>query len=380
VVVVSYSDYLSRTHANDFRRVVNHPLYQTTFPAMRLERDTDREITTTERGKRIATSIDGTLTGLGGNLIIIDDPIKLGDAMSDAVRERVIEWYRSTLLSRGDDKSETRIVVVMQRVHQNDLVGYLQEQGGFEVLNLPAIATRSDTYELGGGRTYTRLQGELLHPSHESVDTLIELKREMGPIAFSAQYQQAPIPPGGTIIKRKWLAYYDQIGFQPGDRIVISWDVALSEMETGDYSAGVIFLVRNEVFYVLEVVRGRFPFETLKGKIMELKKRYHPSTLLIEESPISLGLIQSLREKSINVTPYKPVTDKRARLIAQTDLFAGGSVRLPQRAAWLEEFVAELLAFPGGHDDQVDAVAQGLAWGRQSWSRRMRTYAVRGLY
>jgi hypothetical protein len=72
--VVSYSDFLSRTHANDFRRVVNHPLYQATFPAMRLERDTDREITTTERGKRIATSIDGTLTGLGGNLIVIDDP------------------------------------------------------------------------------------------------------------------------------------------------------------------------------------------------------------------------------------------------------------------------------------------------------------------
>ena len=95
----------------------------TTFPAMRLDRDTDREIMTTERGKRIATSIDGTLTGLGGNLIIIDDPIKLGDAMSDAVRERVIEWYRSTLLSRGDDKTATRIVVVMQRVHQNDLVG-----------------------------------------------------------------------------------------------------------------------------------------------------------------------------------------------------------------------------------------------------------------
>jgi predicted phage terminase large subunit-like protein len=381
VVVVSYSDFLSRTHANDFRRVVNHPLYQTTFPAMRLDRDTDREITTTERGKRIATSIDGTLTGLGGNLIVIDDPIKLGDAMSDAVRERVIEWYRSTLLSRGDDKSATRIVVVMQRVHQNDLVGYLQEQGGFKVLNLPAIATKTDTYDLGGGcRTYTRLQGELLHPAHESVDTLIELKREMGPIAFSAQYQQAPIPPGGTIIKRKWLTAYGYVGTQPGDRIVISWDIALSEMESGDYSACVVLLIRNEVFFILEVVRGRFPFETLKGKIMDLKKRYHPSTLLIEESPISLGLIQSLREQSINVTTYKPDTDKRARLIAQTDLFAGGSVRLPQRGGWLEEFVAELLAFPGGHDDQVDALAQGLAWGRQSWSRRMRQGAILGLY
>ena len=73
----------------------------------------------------------------------------------------------------------------LQRVHENDLVGYLQEQGGFEVLNLPAIAPRSQTYDLRGGRTYTRQQGELLHPAHEPADTLIELKREMGPIAFS---------------------------------------------------------------------------------------------------------------------------------------------------------------------------------------------------
>src|SRR5262249_59192012 len=149
VVVVSYSDFLARTHANDFRLLVNHPVYQASFPAMRLERDTDREIVTTKRGKRIATSIDGTLTGLGGNLIVIDDPLKLGDAMSETVRMRVIEWYRSTLLSRGDDKTAARIVLVMQRVHQNDLAGYLQEQGGFEVLNLPAVAQRNETYALG---------------------------------------------------------------------------------------------------------------------------------------------------------------------------------------------------------------------------------------
>src|SRR4029079_5891559 len=185
VVVCSYSDLLARHHANDFRRLVNDPLYQAAFPAMSLDRDTDREITTTQRGKRIATSLEGTLTGLGGNLIIIDDPLKLGDAMSEAVRRRVIEWYRSTLLSRGDDKSRMRIVVVMQRVHQEDLVGYLQEQGNFEVLNLPAIAQRTETFDLGGGRPYTRQQGELLHPTHETADALKELKREMGPIAFS---------------------------------------------------------------------------------------------------------------------------------------------------------------------------------------------------
>jgi predicted phage terminase large subunit-like protein len=363
-IVVSYSDVLARTHANDFRLLVNHPIYQATFPAMCLARDTDREITTTKRGKRIATSIDGTLTGLGGNLIIIDDPLKLGDAMSEAVRSRVIEWYRSTLLSRADDKKAARIVLVMQRVHQDDLAGYLQDQGGFEVLNLPAIAQRNETYFLGDGRTYDRQKGELLHPEHEPAHVLIELKREMGSIAFSAQYQQSPVPPGGTIIKRKWLTSYDRIDRQSGDRIIISWDIALSEAETGDYSACVVLLNRGEIFYVLDVVRGRFRFDILKRKVMEVRQRYGPSTLLIEDSPISRGLIQSLREQSINVTPYKPDTDKRARVIAQTDLFEGGSIRIPQRAGWLEEFIAELLAFPGRHDDQVDALVQGLAWKR----------------
>jgi predicted phage terminase large subunit-like protein len=364
VVVVSYSDFLARSHANDFRRIVNDPIYQATFPAMRLERDTDREIITTKRGKRIATSIDGTLTGLGGNLIIIDDPLKLGDAMSEAVRARVIEWYRSTLLSRADDKKAARIVLVMQRVHQDDLAGYLQEQGGFAVLNLPAIAQRDESYFLGDGRTYDRQKGELLHPEHEPAHVLAELKREMGPIAFSAQYQQSPIPPGGTIIKRKWLTPYDEIRRQSDDRIIMSWDIALSETESGDYSACVVLLRRKEVFFILEVVRGRFPFDTLKRKVMDVKKRYGSSTLLIEDSPISRGLIQSLREQSINVMVSKPETDKRARVIAQTDLFAGGSVRFPRRAAWLEDFTAELLAFPGRHDDQVDALTQGLAWGR----------------
>jgi len=160
----------------------------------------------------------------------------------------------------------------------------------------------------------------------------------------------------------------------------MSWDIALSEAGTADYSACVVLLVRKEVFFVLDVVRGRFPFETLKRTVMQVKARYGGKTLLIEDSPISLGLIQSLREQSINVTSYKPGTDKRARLIAQTDLFAGGSVRLPLKARWLEEFEAELLAFPGRHDDQVDALTQGLAWGRESWSRRGGWGTIIGLY
>ena len=373
IVAVSYSDLLARTHANDFRLLVNDSLYQSTFPAMRLARDTDREIVTTLRGKRHATSIEGTLTGLGGNLVIIDDPLKQEDAHSEAVRARTIEWYRSTLLSRPDDKQTARIVLVMQRVHQDDLAGYLEEQGGFDILNLPAIAPRTASYDLGAGRVYVRQRGELLHPANEPAAVLSELKREMGPIAFSAQYQQSPIPPGGTIIKRKWLTTYDDYpAYQRGDHMIMSWDIALSEEERGDYYACVVMLRREEVYHILEVIRGRLRFDDLRRRILEVKQRYGRGTLLIEDSPISKGLIQSLEESSINVTKYTPDTDKRARLIAQSDLFAGGSVRLPKAAPWLEDFTAELLAFPGRHDDQVDALTQGLAWGREMWMHRAR--------
>src|SRR6266436_8340738 len=125
----------------------------------------------------------------------------------------------------------------------------------------------------------------------------------MGSMSFSAQYQQTPVPAGGTFIKRKWLKSYtsSEISYQPRDRLVISWDIALSEAQTGDSSAGVVLLNRGDKFYVLEVAKGRFPFGQLITRIVDMSKRYLGSTLLIEESPISMGVIQTLRENNINV-------------------------------------------------------------------------------
>jgi predicted phage terminase large subunit-like protein len=146
---------------------------------------------------------------------------------------------------------------------------------------------------------------------------------------------------------------------QTGDK----GDVARQAVQLGNNYAN-----RNETYYVVEVIRAKFPFDKLKDKIIEVKERYgHTASLVIEEGGISYGLIQSLREKDINVVDYKPRGDKRERLISQIDLFEGGSVLLPKDAPWLEEFVSELLSFPGRHDDQVDALAQGLAWRRETW-------------
>jgi predicted phage terminase large subunit-like protein len=216
-----------------------------------------------------------------------------------------------------------------------------------------------------------------LHPEHESADVLLDLKKNMGSISFSAQYQQTPIPLGGTFIKSKWLKSHTSITFEPADSIVLSWDIALSEAQTGDYSAGVVLLNRGEKFFVLEVVRGRFQFPQLIDKIVEMCRRYPNGSLLIEDSPISKGLIQSIRNHDINVLTVTPDKDKQSRVISQSDLFEGGSISLPTRAEWRDTFVGELLAFPGGqHDDQVDALVQGLAWQRGRWLRTIKVRAT----
>ena len=382
VVCVSYSAELAKTHSNDFRRVVNDPIYQAVFPKMRVERETDAEIQTTLRGRRYATSIGGTLTGRGGNLTIIDDPLKPGDAISEVSRQRVIEWWGSTMVTRPDDKQAARTIVVMQRIHVDDLVGHLLEnEAGYELLSLPSVAQSTTTYDLGGGRTHTREKGDLLHPAHEPAEVLRDIKKSMGTMLFSAQYQQAPEPAGGKIIKRKMLRYYSAVERRSTDRIVLSWDIALSEQEAGDYSACVVLLNRGDSYFVVDVIRGKFPFDKLKAKIIEVKQRYERASLVIEESPISHGLIQSLKEKHINVVDIKPDRDKLSRLISQIDLFEGGSVLLPKDAPWLDAFVSELLSFPGRHDDQVDALTQGLAWRREAWKGPLvqgRTFGLGG--
>ena len=123
VIVVSYGTELSTKHAIDFRAVINSSWYRRVFPGTRISKakNTEFEVMTTAGGYRLATSIDGTLTGRGGDIIIIDDPLKPADALSEPKRERVNQWYFNTLLSRLDDKQAGAVIVVMQRLHMDDL-------------------------------------------------------------------------------------------------------------------------------------------------------------------------------------------------------------------------------------------------------------------
>src|SRR5262245_1900824 len=195
IICVSYAEKLAGKHANDCRALMRSPLYGRLFPKTRISsaKDTELEFATTLGGNRLATSVGGTLTGRGGNIIVIDDPMKPQDAYSEAARESVKDWYSNTLLSRLDDKTKDAIVVVMQRLHLDDLVGHLLQQDGWTHLNLPAIAEWEQSVPLGPARSHLRRTGDLLHPNRESRAVLDELKRSMGSLDFAAQYQQEPV-------------------------------------------------------------------------------------------------------------------------------------------------------------------------------------------
>ncbi|MFY9835697.1 MAG: terminase, partial [Xanthobacteraceae bacterium] len=188
-------------------------------------------------------------------MIIIDDPIKPADGMSETERARVIEWYGGTLISRLNDEAHDAIVVVMQRLHQGDLVGHLLQQQGWTHLNLPAIAELEQQIEIGPNQFHTRQVGDLLHPERESRTVLDSIKRSMGSPTFAAQYQQSPVPPGGNMIDWSWFQWYDPNERLKFEKIVISWDTAMKATELSDYSVGTVWGVFGGFCYPLDIVR-----------------------------------------------------------------------------------------------------------------------------
>ena len=368
VIVVSYSnDFAAELH-RQFRMVIDAPWYRALFPAMRPARDSGTELVTTAGGSRYATSVGGTLTGRGADLIIVDDPLKAEDAMSEPARRRVIDWYGGTLVSRLNDKENGPIVVVMQRLHEDDLAGHLIEQGGWHHLDLPAIAVDDSIIPIGHGKSFTRRRGEVLHAERESQAALERIKAEIGSLKFSAQYQQRPIPFEGNLIKREWIKWYTSAPSRGGGtEVVQSLDVASTTADTGDWSVCTTWLRVKRNYYLLDVWRGRLEFPDLKRKLIALAREHAPNRILIEQAGPGLHLIQELRAHPEPGVPVpiriKPEGDKVVRMEAQSARFESGQVHLPERAPWLDTFLLEMLAFPNArHDDQIDSVSQFLTW------------------
>jgi hypothetical protein len=279
--------------------VIDSAWYRSLFPAMRPAKDTGLELVTTDGGSRYATSVGGTLTGRGADLIVIDDPLKAEEAMSELARKRVIDWYSGTLVSRLNDKQRGPIVVVMQRLHEDDLAGHLLEQGCWQHLDLPAIALEDTEIALGGSRTMHRRSGDILHPEREGIKALERIKAEIGSLMFSAQYQQRPVPLEGSLIRRDWIRWYETAPSRGiGVQVVQSWDVASTTAETRDWSVCTTWLIIKRSYYLLDVWRGRLEFPQLRRKLIALARDHRPNRILVEKAGPGLHLISGAQDKS----------------------------------------------------------------------------------
>lgn len=365
IIVVSYSSEFAQELHRQFRTVVDADWYKELFRTTAWEKDVVAEAVTTHGGGRFATSIGGTLTGRGADLIIIDDPLKADEAQSEVARRKVIEFYTGTLVSRLNDKERGGIILVMQRLHEDDLAGHLIRQGGWQHLNLPAIAARDEPILIGRGQMHIRRTGDLLHPARESQAVLDALKADMGSLKFSAQYQQEPIPAEGNLVKRAWLRTYDQL--PEGGGYFLSWDIAGTIGNSNDYSVCTVWKADKGRYYLVDVWRDRREYPDLRKMVVTLAAKYLPHTILIEQAGLGLSLVQDLQrdpppgmERPIGI---KPEGSKQDRVVAQSSKFESGSVYLPKEAPWLADLETELLGFPNSrHDDQVDSVAQFLLW------------------
>ena len=368
IICVSYSAELAAKFTRDFRRVVNSAWYREIFPATIIAKATQTEVETTHTGSRYATSVQGTLTGRGGDWIIIDDPMKQSEAESETRRTDVNEWFNSTALNRLDQRATGKILVVMQRVHPQDLSGMLLEMGTYRHLKLPAIALNAETIPLGNGRVHIREPGEILQPELEPVERLEELKAAMGSRAFAAQYQQEPVPGDGEIIKTRWFKRYLAATAPVASEevlTVISVDTAMKGLMTADYSVAMVIRYhrKTRLSYVIDLLRDRLEYPDLRRRVFELDRRYGPHYWLIEDRGSGTSLIQDMQREYIRPIPINPKEEKLIRVQAITPFLERGEVLLPEHAPWVGEFLAETATYPQGrHDDQVDALAQYLGW------------------
>ena len=370
ILAISYAQDLSDKLARDCRALITSPFYQSLF-ATRLsaERNAVAEFETTQGGYRLSTSVGGVVTGRGADVIIVDDPMKADDALSDARRQAVHGWYDNTLRSRLNSQEQGAIIVIMQRLHADDLVAHLQETESWDVLSLPAIAERDECYRLitpYGRRIIHRKTGEVLHPGLLPASNLEGLRLSMTEYNFAAQYQQDPQPPAGLIVKRDWLKFYsEQDKPDRFDQIVQSWDTASKITELSDYSVCTTWGVTERKMYLLNVFRQRMEFPQLKRMVRELAGLWRASIVLIEDKSSGTQLIQELRADGFARVQAAPANndDKVMRLRAQTAKIEGHFVLFPEKAPWLDAYLLELTTFPNAkHDDQVDSTVHALAW------------------
>jgi predicted phage terminase large subunit-like protein len=377
IICASYGQDLASKHALDCRTLLTSGMYQDLFPGARLsiQRQAVQEFVTTQQGFRLSTSVGGVLTGRGADFIIIDDPLKPEEAISETQRKAVNDWYDHTLLSRLNNKRDGCIILIMQRLHEDDLVGHVLGKEPWTVIRFPAIAEEDETHvipALYGTRQFRRRAGEALHPDREPLETLYRIREALGEYNFAGQYQQAPAPLGGGLVKADWFKTYSDLTLPAKfDMTFQSWDTANKPTELADYSVCTTWGTKEKHLYLRHVFRKRLGYPELKRAVRDQAEAFGAKTILIEDKASGTQLIQELVHEGVHaVKQYKPTEEKTMRMHSVTAMIENGFVYLPEKAAWLADYLHELTSFPNAkYDDQADSTSQALDWFKQSNSK-----------
>lgn len=362
IIVACYADTLAKDHARLFRRLVASDFYRTAFPYTSVVPVVNNatEFVTCQGGGRRAATVGGSLTGMGADLIIIDDVMKASDASSDARREEARRFHDETLYTRLNDKVQGSIIVVQQRLHQDDLIAHLKERERYEHLNLPAIADQPSSMSLYNGFTWEREQGEFLAPEHEGQAALDAIKADIGEAAFITQYQQDPASSGSSMLDFGKVSLLDD---DPQDiralKIVQTWDTAIKDGPNCDFSVGITFAWDGDRWVVLDVIRRRMNFGALKAAALAFYKKWSPDLIVVEDSANGSAMVSDLRkDKDISIKLLSPKGSKEERFSIATEYLESGKLVLLRSAGYFSVLRQELLAFPEGRfDDQVDAIS-----------------------
>lgn len=359
----SYSSSLSIKHNLDRRQLIRSPWFQRAWSdrfELSDEQDQKSEFMNDHRGHMVATSVGGTSTGKGGDILITDDPLNPLMAASDIERDSANTWYDQTWSTRLDNKKTGVQIVVMQRLHEKDLTGHLMAKGGWETLKLEGEATKKTIIVLPvSKREVVREEGEPLHPEREGTKELEAMKIALGSGGYQGQYQQDPRPSAGGFFHREWWKRYHELPRNITRKIQF-WDTAQKPGISNDYSVCATWAETSTGFYLIDLWRKKVAFPQLEQAAKDLFYKHKPSAIVVEDKASGIQLIQCLEaETSLPVVKFEPgQKDKQVRAAGAQPTVQAGNAYLPEEKDWVEDFLLEHEKFPKvDHDDQVDTTS-----------------------